>query len=326
MEYINKAAYFPIENLTRMSDVKKVDTERILYGNKFLDYNLGGCRMGELVIWTGKRGSGKSTVLNYTLVDTIDQKTKCFIYSGELSNSKLKQWLDRQVAGERYIVTCKDELTGREDYVVQKDVEKIITEWYSDYLFCYGDDGINDDNTLLEIMEYAFKRYNVKRFVLDNLKTIKFNSNSDPYRNQGLFVSKLKSFAKQYNVHIDLVVHPRKTLNKELSDEDVGGSVDIIDLADNVIVITKITDELINSESDHSKKTKLEENNTILSIKKNREYGEGGKSYYKFSSKSKRIYGIGTIKTYEWEEKIKDRNFVLNSQFEHEEKQEECAF
>lgn len=323
---IDNADYIPIEEINILANVKKKKRERILYGNKFLDYYLGGCGMGELVIWTGKRGGGKSSILNQTLIDTVDQKTKTFVYSGELSNEKVKQWFDRQIAGEKYLITEVDELTGREEYIVKPQVEKIINEWYSDYIFIYSDNGANDEDCLFEVMKYAYKRHDVKRFVIDNLKTIRFRNEKDFYRSQGLLVSRAKSFAKKYNVHIDLVVHPRKTSNQELADEDVGGSVDIIDLADNIITVGRITDEMIESAKDEDK-LKIEGKQTFLTIKKNREYGDTGvKAYYKFNPVTKKIFGQGIEnKKYSWEDLVLNEKFIVND-FEEVIQDEECPF
>lgn len=325
LEMINKAEFIPVENLKRLADVEKKEVERILFGNKFLDYYFGGCRMGEATIWTGKRGGGKSTILNQTLIDTVDQKTKCFIYSGELNNEKVKEWLELQIAGEKYITTKKDELTYREEYVVNDKVSKVLSKWYGDYIYTYGDDGKNEEDCLFEIMEYAYKRHNVKRFVLDNLKTIRFKSEKDFYRAQGLFVGRLKGFCRKYNVHIDLVVHPRKTGKDEIDDEDVGGSVDIIDLADNIVDVSKITDKMIERcpDEDEELKIKLQENNTILAIKKNRWYGDTNiKSYYKFNKKSKRIYDIHeSDKLYGWEQEV-DSTLAVQKANARAEKQE----
>lgn len=320
-DYIQNSNYIPIDNLSRLVDCKAKETERILFGNRFLDYWLGGCRMGDLTIWTGKRGGGKSTILNQTIIDTVDQKTKCFLYTGELANSKAKEWLDRQVAGERYIVTYKDDLTGREEYGVHPKIIPIIEEWYKDYIYCYGDDGEDDIEDLMEVMEYAYRRYNIKRFLLDNLKTIKQNGSKDFYRAQANTINALRKFVKKYNVHIDLVVHPRKTQSKTLNDEDVGGSSDIIDLAHNIIEVQRIYEEDITEDSDE----KMIENDTILRIKKNREYGDVNKEgYYKFNPKSKRMYGKTGIKKYDWEDNVEDRNFVLNSKFENDKDFEEA--
>lgn len=316
VELVDKAEYIPVDEIIALSDCVKKEREKILYGNKFLDYFLGACAMGELVIWTGKRGGGKSTILNQTLIDTVDQKYKVFIYSGELNNYKVKQWLDRQIAGVRYIETEVDLMTGREDYIVHPQVEKIISEWYRDYIYTYSDTATNDEDCLFEVMEYAYKRHNVKRFVLDNLKTVKFKNENDFYRSQGLFVSRCKAFARQYEVHIDLVVHPRKTQNMDLDDEDVGGSVDIIDLADNIVTVGRITPAMLEKASDEEL-IKMQDKQTVLSIKKNREYGDTGvKAFYKFEPKSKRIYGEGVAsKVYSWEKQVEDRNFVLDKQF-----------
>lgn len=321
---IDNANYIPLEEINSLADIKKKKRERILYGNKFLDFYLGGCGMGELVIWTGKRGGGKSTVLNQTLIDTVDQKTKTFIYSGELSNEKVKQWLDRQIVGEKHLIKEVDELTGREEFAVKPQVEEIINNWYKDYIFIYSDSGKNDEDCLFEVMEYAYKRHNVKRFIIDNLKTIRFRNENDFYRAQGLLVSRAKSFAKRYNAHIDLVVHPRKTLSNELSDEDVGGSVDIIDLADNIIVVGRVTSEMIENAKEEEK-IKIEGKQTFLSIKKNREYGDTGvKAYYKFNQISKKIYGDGIgNKKYSWEDLVLNEKFIVNKT---EEIEEECPF
>lgn len=305
LDMIEKADYIPIENFNRLADCVKVKTERMLYGLKDLDYELGGCKMGELVIWTGKRGGGKSTVLSQTIPEAVEQGYKVFIYSGELSNSKVKEWLDRQIAGEKNIVTYQDELTLREEYGVHPEVEKYIAEWYKEYIYCYGDDGKNDEECLFEIMEYAYKRHNVKRFILDNLKTIRFGGQNEDnfYRLQGMFVNRCKSFARQYNVHIDLVVHPKKTGGKDfLDDEDVGGSADIIDLADNIITVSRLTENMYEKASTREKEEMRHKDhpgeaydewvkNCVLVVKKNREYGDTDrKMYYFFEPKTKRIY------------------------------------
>ncbi len=326
LEYIENAQFFPIDNLFRMSDIKKKDIDRILYGDRFLDYFLGGCRGGELVIWTGKRGGGKSTFLNQTLVDTIAQKTKCFIYSGELDNSKVKQWLDRQIAGEKYIVKFKDQLTGREEYGVHPEVEALLNEWYKEYLYCYGEDGSDDIETLIEIMTYGYKRYDIRRFVIDNLKTLRTSRKEDYYRQQAFIVNRLKSFARKYDVHIDLVAHPRKTTNEILEDEDVGGATDIIDLADAVVAIARITDKM-REKAESKEKENLENNDTVIIIRKNREYGDVDvKSFYKYSAIDKRMFAEKNIKKYSWEKKIKDKELIFKAIIEDPENEEECPF
>lgn len=52
-------------------DVTRLD--KVLYGIPNLDRATGGAVMGELSVWTGKRGEGKSTLLDQFLLEAIDQ-------------------------------------------------------------------------------------------------------------------------------------------------------------------------------------------------------------------------------------------------------------
>ena len=113
------------------------------------------------------------------------------------------------------------------------------------------------------------------------------------------------------------MVHPRKTFTPELSDEDIGGSVDIIDLADNAISICKITPQMM-EKCDKSEKEKLEENDTVIQILKNRNYGDTGKkAYYKFDLETKRIYGVSNTVNY---------NFMPKNNLREEKESEQCPF
>ena len=105
------------------------------------------------------------------------------------------------------------------------------------------------------------------------------------------------------------------------------GSVDIIDLADNIISVTRITENMVECCKDDKLKQRMEGKNTMLSIKKNREYGDTNiAACYKFEPNSKRIFGEGiTSKVYEWEKGIENRSFILDKQFEEEES-EQCPF
>jgi hypothetical protein len=77
----------------------------------------------------------------------------------------------------------------------------------------------------------------VNLLILDNLMTLDLDSFSgDKNEKQSSFVNGLADLAKQANIHIILVAHPRKSLTF-LRREDIGGSGDITNLADNVYII-----------------------------------------------------------------------------------------
>lgn len=291
---INSAEYVPVKHFVRLSDVAEYEKDGFLYGITFIDNTIGGCVYGELNIWTGKRGGAKSSILSQTVIDTVDQGKKAFWYSGELSNSRVRHWLETQMCGENNLETFKNNITGAEEKRVPTHISKILREWYKENLYIFGDEGGNQEDDLFEMFEYAYKRYDIRRFIIDNLKTVKFANSTDKYQAQADFVARCKAFCNKYKVHIDLVVHPRKSNNDEMTDEDIGGSVDIIDLADNVIECKRIAYNDIKNDvvvrSYDIDKTRQDLFMNRLKILKNREYGRAGReSYYKYDVNSRRI-------------------------------------
>lgn len=315
LECIKSAEFIPIDHLVKMSEVEEDERDGMLYGIRFIDYKIGACVYGDLVIWTGKRGGAKSTILQQTIAEGIEAGNKIFVYSAELKNGKARRWLERQMVKSDHLAISVNKLTGREDIMVRPAIARVLREWYDESLFTYGDKGGNNEDELFEIMEYAFKRYGIKRFIIDNLKTIRFKGNKDIYRQQADFTQRCKDFCNTNNVHIDLVVHPKKTGEKdEMDDEDVGGSSDIIDLADAVIECKKVPAHKV-PEQAQKLGVPYQTNNeddirylTRLKILKNREYGDtGGTAYYKFNIDNKRIEGAtGWDKEYSYMKTIRE--------------------
>ena len=62
----------------------------------------------------------------------------------------------------------------------------------------------------------------------------------DYFRAQSNFAGRLVQFAKTRGVHVHLVAHPRKSdkTRKHLSSDDVGGSGDLTNRADNVFILS----------------------------------------------------------------------------------------
>ena len=97
-----EAVELPCSGLLDLADVKQPDfsgMDKVLSGIPNLDRALGGFYLGELSVWTGKRGEGKSTILNQMLLESIDQGYPVCAYSGELPAWKFKYWASLQAAG-----------------------------------------------------------------------------------------------------------------------------------------------------------------------------------------------------------------------------------
>jgi twinkle protein len=263
---VDNAKKVPVYGLIDLADVQSVDMGSIKKVRSCigpLDKAIGGFCMGELSVWTGKRGQGKSTFLGQMLIETINQGEKVCAYSGELPADRFQYWINLQAAGPDNI-TRKISSSSKEYSWISEETTEKIKEWYRGKFYLY-DNKISrqrtEESKVIEVFKHAAKRYDCKIFLVDNLMTAKSYTSSDKdyYRMQSNFVAELAEFAENYNVHVHLVAHPKKT-SGELSNDDVSGASEITNLAHNVFSVCKNTDPQI-------------EGDTILNILKNREDG-----------------------------------------------------
>ncbi len=179
-------------------------------------------RAGELTIWTGINGHGKSQMLGHAALHMILHGQKVCIASMEIKPERLLYKLTKQAAGVRHpALELIDE----------------TFDWLGDGLWLFNVVGTAKTHRLLEVFHYARKRYGVNHFVVDSL--LKCGLAEDDYNGQKLFVEQLCDFKNQYDCHIHLVVHPRKGNDEyaPVGKMDVKGSGAITDLADNIVSV-----------------------------------------------------------------------------------------
>ncbi len=154
-----------------------------------------------------------------------------------------------------------------------------------------------DEDSILRLFEYAVRRYGVCVFLVDNLMAAQLSSSSDRdfYRAQSNFTGRLVEFAKRNEVHVHLVAHPRKTdSGRVLEADDIGGSGDVSNRADNAFSLTRLNDQ--EAENRGFK--------TVLRVLKNRSFGELASIGLDYESTSRRFFKAGTAnpnKQYGWE-------------------------
>lgn len=174
---------------------------------------------GEVTVWTGRNGHGKSLVLNHAALAAMHQGERVCIGSFEMHPRKTLSRMLRQAYGKR-------ELTKAE-------IEAALS-WLDGKLWIFDLLGTAKVERLLEVFRYAYRRYGVQQFVIDSL--LKCGIDSDDYKRQKAFLDLLNDFANETNAHVHLVAHARKDEN-ELAPPgklDVKGSGDLTDLASNV--------------------------------------------------------------------------------------------
>ena len=271
-----------IKPLAEVSRKDLATLEKIQTGIPVIDQMIGGMYLGQLVLLTGERGLGKSTVGSQLCVRALDQGYSVFAYSGELNDWMFQNWADRQCAGPDNI-NVKVHPNGFKDYIVDGNVSDAIHTWYHERFYIYDNTALDgeESQSLIKTVEDAIAQYSCRVIFLDNLMTaLEDDLNADLYRQQGSFCRRLAEMARRLNVLIILVAHPRKGNSKEFVNDDIAGSGNITNLADLVLRYARPKD--LTSPGDR-----------ILQVTKNRLTGKvhfngEGVGVY-FDEKSKRI-------------------------------------
>ena len=295
------AEELPDQTLLNLSDIdtrKKKNALRVVTGIPELDRAIGGFSGGQVSVWTGKRGEGKSTLLGQILLEAVNQNRCVCAYSGEMAKEDFKLGLLQQAAGYLHVSRRDDLRTGRVYYDVDQESAKKIDAWWDKRLFLTDIQRKNahDEDNILKIFEYANRRYGCDVFLVDNIMTTELKNEAQIgfWRAQSLFTGRLIAFAKRLDVHVHLVAHPRKTDGKKhIEADDVGGSGDITNRADNVFLVERVPEEELDRVG----------YSTLLTILKNREFGARAKVKLDYNEPSRRLYqsGKSPAKKYTWE-------------------------
>lgn len=285
---VDAAISVPDDFIKELKDVipNELDNEPVFQtGINRLDNLTGGFYPGQLAILTGERGRGKSTFASQLVVNAVKARTKCFIYSGEMKNAAVKEWIERQIAGPDCI-NVEQLASGYEKTHINAMYLDDIAAWYDGMIYIYDtdaiinteDDGVERD--LLGKVRKAIVQYGCRFIVIDNLMTaMDDNLSFDIYRQQAIFVKKLKRLASRFGVVILLIAHPKKAAkdSKGFENDDVLGSSNITNFADIIL------------RYDVPSKKEADANRRMLELTKGRRDGRKGKFEMFYEGKSKRI-------------------------------------
>ena len=290
-----------VKRLMDVEEIQLQDMPRISSGFSAMDRVFSGSFENSLTILTGKSGNGKSSILNTMFVAApLEAGEKVFIYSGEIPSGILLGNVIKPLASSRHIVEFDNSKEGRPNgYAVSKQAAKAIKEFYRDSVYVYNDNNEFDTNSksILQAMEYSYKRYGVKNFIVDSLLTVDCSQEygDDKYEKQKNFVINLKTFTNNFPVRVALVAHSRKLAAgvKEIGGDDIAGSSDILKCCNRAFSVEILWDD-------------PDGYNTLIRCIKDRETGLIDKEVkLYFDKKSYRVYSDSKEHdyTYEWEQR-----------------------
>jgi len=243
---IENANEVPITNVIDFSDVEDFDldqAEGIYTGIKDLDGQISKMFYGTFNIFTGVNGSGKSSFVNQVFIsETLNQGQDVFIYSGELPNWQLRNWILFNLAGRRHVITTRK--NGQPDmHRVKPEIKKEISDVYRGRLYFYNNETCRTSDALIDKMEEMARKRGTKSFVIDNLTVVDLESNdNNKYDKQKEFIVRLIQFAKKFNVLVCLVIHPHKIESvRRINKMEIAGSASLGDLAHRIFSVYRVT-------------------------------------------------------------------------------------
>lgn len=259
-----------------MKDVKRVDIAELLSiptGYHELDKKIIGLFAGELTVLSGLNASGKTSWLNCITLNVIEKGFKVATWSGEMQDWRFQNWMNQMAAGKGYVRKKQgfDNL-----YYTPKEVCEKIDSWIDGKLFLYNNSYGSKWEQLFNDVKEIVEEKGVQLVILDNLATLCIDGyDSGVYANQTKFIIDLKEYAKQKNIHVILVAHPRKQ-NDFLRKEGISGTADLTNIADNVFLLHRVGNDFEKRAGEFFGKDKVVNYmnySNIVEVAKNRQMG-----------------------------------------------------
>ena len=189
-------------------------------------------RPGEVTVYAGSNGGGKSLITGQIALSLIKQNQKICIASFEMKPMKTIGRMLRQFTGE----DLENPLI-KDKAIHFKDALNKFEKFTNDKLWLYDQQGTITPNQVIAVTRYCVVELGIQHMFIDSL--MKCMKAEDDYNAQKSFVDELTSIARDHNAHIHLVHHIRKLGNQELmpSKTDLKGTGAVADQVDNVLLM-----------------------------------------------------------------------------------------
>lgn len=245
--------------------------------NKQLSQRILGLPKGGLVLLSGLRGQGKSTLLGQMKLDLIDNGYKGLEFSLEMTNKKTKQWTTLQACGKRNLKaekTSNDKLyySPKSDYIKQQ-----IVDWIGDKIEIDDNETFNAKKIEQQIVERLTRAKDIDFCIIDNMMRMDIaDYGSDKLLAQIKFAKTIVDICQKQNICLILVIHPTKNYGIARIDS-LAGAGEILNLASLIFILHKVNmDFKVNQEKvfKFPATSPFLQYDTILEIAKDRDFGQ----------------------------------------------------
>ena len=224
---------------------KHSDLAYVRTGITMIDRTVRGLQRRGLSIWSGMRGSAKSTLLTEILLNAIDDGNKALLYSGEVTAADAMEWIYRQCAGPSNCYPTE----FANYFVTTYETKRAIARWLEGKLFIYNNDYGHDFSRIEPLIESIVLGKQLDIVVLDNLMSLDISHIGrekgvvqSEIQAQTQFIQTCKRIAQRCDCHIAIVCHPRKA-SGFLRLDDVSGTGNLTNAADACFIVHRVNED-----------------------------------------------------------------------------------
>jgi twinkle protein len=228
---VKPAGYFVADAKARLRSHAKVKRTYLPWPkvNPYFEF-----RRGEVTVWAGQNGHGKTDATTQVALSLVGQDEKVCIASFEM---KPVTTVNRMTRMFERTNPYSPEYQCDEGLEALDELYDRFGEWAEGRMWLYDQTGTAKPDTVLGMVKYCAKELGITHIFIDSL--MKCVKAEDDYNGQKDFVDQLCAMAKDCDVHIHLVHHLKKPPKEaDMPDKhDTKGSGSITDQVDNLFMV-----------------------------------------------------------------------------------------
>ena len=226
-------------------------------------------RRGEVTIWAGQNGHGKTDVTTQVAISLVGQDEKVCIASFEMKPVATIGRMVRMFAGTN---PFSQEYQGDSGLEILDSLYDDFGQWTTGRMWLYDQTGTARPQTVLGMVKYCAQELGVTHVFIDSL--MKCVKAEDDYNGQKDFIDQATALARDCDIHVHIVHHLKKPPKEaDMPDKhDTKGSGAITDQIDNLFMVWRNKPKEDAGKSMGDKSNKQNEPDCYLLCRKQRHY------------------------------------------------------
>lgn len=226
-------------------------------------------RRGEVTLWAGQNGHGKTDLTTQMALSLLGQDEKVCVASFEMKPVTTIGRMARMFAMTN---PFSPEYQGEAGLALLDELYDAFGEWSDTRLWLYDQSGTAHAQTVLGMVKYCANELGITHVFIDSL--MKCVQDEDDYNGQKSFIDRLCALAKDCDIHVHVVHHLKKPSREgDMPDKhDTKGSGAITDQVDNLFMVWRNKPKEDSGRALGARCTKQAEPDCYLLCRKQRNY------------------------------------------------------